>query len=74
MEREGQETRQSVATITPEDDASREKGVAQEEPVAPNTFQALRTLLEKVRPNQQASPSRRELSRDKSKSLSLIHI
>ena len=26
MEREGQETRQSVATITPEDDASRGKG------------------------------------------------
>ena len=72
MEREGQETRQSVATITPEDDASREKGVAQEEPVAPNTFQALRTLLEKVRPNQQASPSRRELSRDKSKSFLVL--
>src|SRR5580704_6183562 len=71
MEREEQETRQSVVTTSPED-ASPEKGVAQEQPVAPNTFQALRTLLEKVRRNQQASLSRRELSRDKSKFFLLL--
>ena len=72
MEREEQETRQSGVTITPEEDDSREKGVVQEESVAPDTFQALRTLLEKARPNQHVAPSRRELSRDKSKSFLVL--
>ena len=72
MEREEQGTKKNVVATTSEDDDSREKGPTAEEPVTPGAFQTLRTLLEKVRRNQQASPSRRELSRDKSKSFLVL--
>jgi len=71
MECDGQETKRSGAATTPDEDW-REKGATPEEPVTPGTFQTLRTLLEKVRRNQQSAPSRRELSRDKSKSFLLL--
>jgi hypothetical protein len=72
MERKDQVTKQSVAVSNAEDDDSHEKGATAEEPITPGTFQTVRTLLEKVRRSQQASPSRRELGRDKSKSLLFI--
>jgi hypothetical protein len=72
MEREEQGTKQSVVDSRAEDDGSREKGPTAEELVTPGTFQGLRILLEKMRRNQQASPNRRELSRDKSKSFLLL--
>lgn len=72
MEREEPETKQSAAVTSPEKDDSREKAAATEEPVSPGAFQTLRTLLEKARLNQQGTPSRRELSRDKSKSFLLL--
>src|SRR5438445_2286158 len=43
-----------------------------EESVTAGTFQTLRTLLEKARRNQPGAPSRRELSRDKSKAFLLL--
>jgi type IV secretory pathway VirB10-like protein len=72
MEREEQETKRGVVGASAEDDDSREEGAKPEESATPGTVQTLRTLLEKVRRNQQASPSRRELSRDKSKSFLLL--
>lgn len=72
MEREEQETKQTATVTSSEDADSREKVSATEESVTPSTFQTLRTLLEKARPNQQGTPSRRELSRDKSKSFLLL--
>jgi len=72
MERAEQETKQSEAGTTAKDDDSREKVATPEEPGAPGMFQTLRTLVEKLQRNQQASPSRRELSRDKSKSFLLL--
>lgn len=71
MEREEQESQQSTAATIANDD-SRENAATADEPITPGTFQALRTLLEKVRRHQQASPNRRELSRDKSKSFLLL--
>ena len=72
MDRDELETKQTTTvTSSPEDD-SREKAAATEEPVSPGAFQALRTLLEKARRNQQDAPSRRELGRDKSKSFLLL--
>ena len=72
MDREEPETKQTTTVTSSEEDDSREKAVATEETVSPGAFQALRTLLEKARHNQQGSPSRRELSRDKSKSFLLL--
>jgi len=72
MDREEPETRQTAAVTSPEADDSREKAAATEEPVSPGAFQTLRALLEKTRRNQQGAPSRRELSRDKSKSFLLL--
>ena len=72
MDREEQETKQTAAVTSPEEDDSREKAAAMEEPVSPGAFQTLRNLLEKTRRNQQGVPSRRELSRDKSKSFLLL--
>ena len=66
MEREEPETKQTATVTSSEDADSREKVSATEESVTPSMFQTLRTLLEKARPNQQGTPSRRELSRDKS--------
>ena len=72
MEREKHETKHSIAATTTEGDHSPEKVVTPEEPVTPGTFETLRTLLERVRRDQPASPTRRELSRDKSKSFLLL--
>jgi type IV secretory pathway VirB10-like protein len=72
MDREEPGTKQTTAVMSSEDDDSREKAAATEEPVSPGAFQTLRTLLEKTRRNQQGAPSRRELSRDKSKSFLLL--
>jgi hypothetical protein len=72
MDREEPETKQTTTATSPEEDDSREKAAATEEPVSPGAFQRLRTLLEKTRRNQQCAPSRRELSRDKSKSFLLL--
>jgi hypothetical protein len=71
MEREKQETKRSAGPASTDDD-SLEKGATSEESVSSGTFQTLRTLLEKARRNQQGIPSRRELSRDKSKSFLLL--
>jgi type IV secretory pathway VirB10-like protein len=72
MDREEPETKQTATVTSSEEGDSREKAAATEEPVSPGSFQALRTLLEKARRNQQGAPSRRELSRDKSKSFLLL--
>src|SRR5579863_4139419 len=72
MDREEPETKQTAAVTSPEENDSREKAAATEEPASPGAFQTLRTLLEKTRRNQQGAPSRRELSRDKSKSFLLL--
>jgi type IV secretory pathway VirB10-like protein len=72
MDREEPETKQTAAVTSPEEDDSREKAAATEERASPGAFQTLRTLLEKTRRNQQGAPSRRELSRDKSKSFLLL--
>ena len=72
MDREEPETKQTTAVTSPEEDDSREKVAATEEPASPGAFQTLRVLLEKTRRNQQGAPSRRELSRDKSKSFLLL--
>lgn len=72
MEREELENKRSTATTIAEDADSQEKVATPEEPITPGTFQALRTILEKVRRNQQGNPNRRELSRDKSKAFLLL--
>src|SRR5579862_5686758 len=72
MDREEPETKQTAAVTSPGQDDSREKAAAPEEPASPSAFQILRTLLEKTHRNQQGAPSRRELSRDKSKSFLLL--
>lgn len=72
MDREEPETKQTTAVTSPEEDDSRENAAATEEPASPGAFQTLRTLLEKTHRNQQGAPSRRELSRDKSKSFLLL--
>src|SRR5579863_6376573 len=72
MDREEPETKQTAAVTSPEENDSREKAAATEEPASPGAFQTLRTLLEKTRRNQQGAPSRRELSRDKSKAFLLL--
>jgi type IV secretory pathway VirB10-like protein len=72
MDREEPENKQTAAVTSPEEDDSREKAAATEEPASPGAFQTLRTLLEKTHRNQQGAPSRRELSRDKSKSFLLL--
>lgn len=72
MDREEPETKQTATVTSSEEDDSREKAAAAEGPVSPGAFQALRTFLEKTRRNQQGAPSRKELSRDKSKSFLLL--
>lgn len=72
MDREEPETKQTAAVTSPEEDDSREKAAEMEESASPGAFQTLRTLLEKAHRNQQGAPSRRELSRDKSKSFLLL--
>ena len=72
MEGKEQEDKHGPAASIAENDGSRENGAMAEEQVGPSTFQNLRTLLERIRRTQQASPSRRELSRDKSKAFLLF--
>jgi type IV secretory pathway VirB10-like protein len=73
MEREEQETRKASATVVSDSDQSPEADAKPEEAAAmPGAFQAFRDLLERVRRSQQPVSSRRELSRDKSKSLFLL--
>lgn len=73
MESQTQET-EKLREITPGGDQSR---VSDGEPNAgegttPSALQSLRTLLDKARQNQKPVTSRRELSRDRSKSLFLL--
>lgn len=72
MEREQRESKQNTAATIPENNDSPENAATPDEPIAPGTFQAFRTFLEKMRRNQEASPNRRELSRDKSKAFLLL--
>ena len=72
MEREEAENKQSTVKAIADKADSREKSATPDEPITPSTFQALRKLLEKVRRNQQESPNRLELSRDKSKAFLLL--
>jgi hypothetical protein len=72
MEREEQETRKASATDVSNSDQSPEADAKPEEAAAPGAFQTFRDLLERVRRSQQPVSSRRELSRDKSKSLFLL--
>jgi Bacterial conjugation TrbI-like protein len=72
MDCEEQETKQKASTATIEADESRGMDVSPEESVTAGTFETLRTLLEKVRRTQPGAPTRRDLSRDKSKSLLLL--
>ena len=73
MERQEQETREArgVAAGADQSLASAEEPGAGE-PVTPGAFQSFRALLDKARQNQKPVASRRELSRDKSKSLFLL--
>ena len=72
MEREEQENKQSTAASIAENEGSRENAAMAQEPATSGAFQTLRTLLEQVRSGQQGAPSRRELSRDKSKAFLLF--
>ena len=72
MDREEPETKQAVTVASSPEKNSPEKAATTEEPASPGAFQTLRNLLEKARRNQQGAPSRRELSRDKSKSFLLL--
>src|SRR5215475_10996424 len=72
MDREDPETKQTATVTRSGEDDSREKATTAEESASPGTVQTLRALLEKARPNQQGAASRRELSRDKSKSFLLL--
>jgi Bacterial conjugation TrbI-like protein len=71
MKRDEQDTTKGTTT-TPEHDTETSVEEPLEDPGAPTTFQAVRTLLEKARRTQQPITSRSELSRDKSKSLFLL--
>ena len=74
MEREKQETSQSRVTAVRSDDDSEALRAETEhgEAAVPGAFQTLRALLDRVRQTQKPSTSRRELSRDKSKSLFVL--
>ena len=74
MEREQQESNQAgVITTKGETDAPVTAAEpASEEPDTPHGFQAFRTLLDKARRSQKPTTSRRDLSRDKSKSLFVL--
>ena len=74
MEGEQQETSQSRATTTTgETDAPVTSAEApSEEPDTPSAFQSLRALLDQARRSHRPVSSRRDLSRDKSKSLFVL--
>src|SRR5947209_6629248 len=73
MERKQQGSSQDPMTTGPVDDARTTSAEqALEEPATPSAFQAFRSLLDKARRTQQPISTRRELSRDKSKSLFLL--
>ena len=73
MESQTQET-EKLREITPAGDQSRvsDGETNAGEVTTPGALQSLRTLLDKARQNQKTVASRRELSRDKSKSLFLL--
>lgn len=71
MEREHKEIRQERAVTYEENDVQTAR-VKPDEAVTPSAFQTFRALLDRAGRNQQPSTSRRELSRDKSKSLFLV--
>lgn len=66
------EVRQNRPVTTPDEQDSQRSGANAEETSAPGTFQAIRTLLDHARHSRRPVASRRELSRDKSKSLVLL--
>lgn len=72
MDREEPETKQAATVASSPENDSPEKAATTEGSASPDAFQTLRNLLEKARHNQQGTPSRRELSRDKSKSFLLL--
>ena len=74
MERDPQETRQARASGAPEDEDPQVTPAEQssEESGTPGAFQAFRFLLDRARRSQKPVASRRELSRDKSKSLFVL--
>jgi hypothetical protein len=72
MESETQENKKERPIAISQPDDSTVPGAAPEEVSPPSTFQTFRNLLERARRTQQPVASRRELSRDKSKSLFLL--
>ncbi len=72
MESEPKETRKEGPIVTSQPDDSTVTGAALEEVSPPRAFQAFRNLIERARRAQQPVSSRRELSRDKSKSVFLL--
>lgn len=74
MERQEQETKLDREITGSVEDQSQPTPVeaGDEEPETPGAFQSLRALLERARRNQRPIASRRELSRDKSKSLFVL--
>jgi len=72
MEREQRQIRQDRAIEISEEDGSQGTDAKTEELQTPGAFQTFRTLLDRARRSQQPVSSRRELSRDKSKSLFLL--
>jgi len=70
MEREQQDNKGEG--VNPDLEKEREDGGEPEEAAMPSGFQSFRALLDKVRRGQQPISSRRELGRDKSKSLFLL--
>ena len=74
MERQEQETRRDREITGSVEDQSQPTPAeaGDEEPGRPSAFQNLRALLDRARRNQSPTASRRELSRDKSKSLFVL--
>lgn len=71
MERGHEENRPERVATSEENDAQK-RGAKPEETATPSTLQTLRALVDRARRGQQPLTSRRELSRDKSKSLFLL--
>jgi len=71
MERDEQKINRE-STMTSDECDIQATGAKPPEAATPTAFQSFRTVLERVRRGQQPSPKRSELSRDKSKSLSVL--
>ncbi|HEX3107107.1 MAG TPA: TrbI/VirB10 family protein [Terriglobales bacterium] len=72
MQREPQQISHENTAQTPDEENLRQVIENAEEKGTPSSFQRFRTLLDQVRRTQQPLATRRELSRDKSKSLFLL--